>query len=203
MKQHLKQPAFTLAELLIALAILGVIATFTIPKILDSGSNSQWNAIGKEAAAMVSGAYQSYKLDNSVSGSTDFSDLLPYMNYVRIDTTSTIDSLFNETTQTCTGANIACILLHNGALIQYVTGGAGNNFGDTSVTSALWFDIDPDGKVTTTGAAGTPGKSVQMYLYINGRLNTRGTVQSNTYVGSVGPYSPDPAADPPWFSWGN
>ena len=63
MRNKNSQLAFTLAELLIALAILGVIATFTIPKILDSGSNSQWNAIGKEAAAMVSGAYQSYKLD--------------------------------------------------------------------------------------------------------------------------------------------
>ena len=53
---------FTLAELLIALAILGVIATFTIPKILDSGTDSKRNAIAKEIAATVSGAYQNYKI---------------------------------------------------------------------------------------------------------------------------------------------
>lgn len=38
------QKGFTLAELLISLAILGVIATFTIPKILSSQQNGSLNA---------------------------------------------------------------------------------------------------------------------------------------------------------------
>lgn len=42
---------FTLAELLIALAILGVIATFTIPKILTTQQNSKYNAMAKEVAS--------------------------------------------------------------------------------------------------------------------------------------------------------
>lgn len=46
-----KQSAFTLAELLIALAILGVIATFTIPKILNSQANGQKTAVFKETIA--------------------------------------------------------------------------------------------------------------------------------------------------------
>lgn len=47
------QKAFTLAELLIALAILGVIATFTIPKVLTANQNGTFKAIGKETAAML------------------------------------------------------------------------------------------------------------------------------------------------------
>jgi prepilin-type N-terminal cleavage/methylation domain-containing protein len=47
MPQHAKT-AFTLAELLIALAILGVIATFSIPKVLQSQQNNQKQAIFKE-----------------------------------------------------------------------------------------------------------------------------------------------------------
>ena len=52
----MKQRGFTLAELLIALGILGVIATFTIPKVLQTNQNAQWQATGKEAIAMISGA---------------------------------------------------------------------------------------------------------------------------------------------------
>lgn len=50
---------FTLAELLIALAILGVIAAFSIPKVLSAQQNQTYNAIAKEAAA----TYQNYKLE--------------------------------------------------------------------------------------------------------------------------------------------
>lgn len=74
---------FTLAELLISLAILGVIATFTIPKILSSQQNGQYNAEAKEVASMISGAYQAYSLNNTVSGSTTLGALTPYMNYVQ------------------------------------------------------------------------------------------------------------------------
>lgn len=47
------QPGFTLAELLIALAILGVIATFTIPKILQAQQNQEKHAIYKETIAAL------------------------------------------------------------------------------------------------------------------------------------------------------
>jgi prepilin-type N-terminal cleavage/methylation domain-containing protein len=56
-KQH--SLGFTLAELLIALAILGEIATFTIPKILSSQQNGTNKAKAKEAFSMVSSAYNS------------------------------------------------------------------------------------------------------------------------------------------------
>ncbi len=49
---------FTLAELLIALALLGVIATFTIPKVLQANTDAKYNAEAKETIQMIANAYQ-------------------------------------------------------------------------------------------------------------------------------------------------
>jgi prepilin-type N-terminal cleavage/methylation domain-containing protein len=48
---------FTLAELLIALAILGVISTFTIPKLLTASANQKRNAILKECIGVIQETY--------------------------------------------------------------------------------------------------------------------------------------------------
>ncbi len=48
-----KNNGATLAELLIALALLGVIATFTIPKILNSQAPQRKMAIFKESIAAI------------------------------------------------------------------------------------------------------------------------------------------------------
>jgi prepilin-type N-terminal cleavage/methylation domain-containing protein len=73
---------FTLAELLIAVAILGEIATFTIPKIVSAQQNGAYKAASKEAAATISQAYALYRLENTVSSSTRFGDMTSYINYV-------------------------------------------------------------------------------------------------------------------------
>jgi prepilin-type N-terminal cleavage/methylation domain-containing protein len=59
---------FTLAELLISLAILGVIATFTLPKILGGTGSKQNIAIAKEDFATVA----SLTNDFSYSEGSDF-----------------------------------------------------------------------------------------------------------------------------------
>lgn len=53
----MRRHGFTLSELLVALAILGVIATFTIPKVLEGSNSSRYNAIVEEAAASLSAIY--------------------------------------------------------------------------------------------------------------------------------------------------
>ncbi|HEY9685852.1 MAG TPA: type II secretion system protein [Coleofasciculaceae cyanobacterium] len=196
---------FTLAELLIALAILGVIATFTIPKVLQAQQDNRNKAIAKEAVATISGAYQAYQLKNQPSASTKLLDLTPYMNYTKIDSSS--GYLFDDTpggTSAACGAGgfsdgtMTCLFLHNGAMIESPDG---INFGGTGTTNAVYFYIDPDGKYG--GSTSGPSKSIVMFLYFNGKIANWGNASSNTVVGNAGnsPYGPTPANDPSWFSW--
>jgi prepilin-type N-terminal cleavage/methylation domain-containing protein len=139
---------FTLAELLIALAILGVIATFTIQKVLVAQSDAKYKAIAKEAAAMVSGAYEQYKNAGLADSNTSFQDLLPYMNYVSLDTSTPIDGYPGWGSWGC-DSSINCIVLHNGARIGFYGGGA-EPFSGTGNNNAFQFIVDPDGRYSGT-----------------------------------------------------
>lgn len=152
---------FTLAELLISLAILGVIATFTIPKILNSSQNGQNTAIAKEAASMISGAYSSYTLANGAATTVTPTNITQYMNYVSLATTGDLgDATSGMNMPTCT-ATLPCMRLHNGGVIQYDTA---QTFGGSTTTHAIAFNLDPDG----TGPLG----AITFWQYYNGRFTT-------------------------------
>ena len=167
-----KRKGFTLAELLVALAILGQIAVFTIPKVLNSQQNSQKKAIAKEAAAMLSGAFQQYQLNNTVTNATSMNNLTQYMNYVSVDTGSAIDSFpgYGSATVPCSFNH--CLRLHNGALLLIDTTGM--------VIGYIDAILDADGK--TTG----PNDSIAIMVLSTGRIT------------SFGQYG---GTDPTWFSW--
>jgi prepilin-type N-terminal cleavage/methylation domain-containing protein len=78
------QIGFTLAELVVALAILGVIISFSIPKIFSVQQNSKMKSIAKESFGAMSAAYSIYKLNNSVDGNTNILNLTSYLNYVQV-----------------------------------------------------------------------------------------------------------------------
>ncbi|HEY9687333.1 MAG TPA: prepilin-type N-terminal cleavage/methylation domain-containing protein [Coleofasciculaceae cyanobacterium] len=188
---------FTLAELLIALAILGLVATFTIPKVLQNQQDTRSNAIAKEAAGTLSAAYQAYREDNTPTANTTIDDLTPYLNYVKVDTATVVDEIPGSTNFSCSSASLLCLQLHNGAMLESMKG---LKFNGTANNNALWFYVDPDGKYggSTTG----PSKSVLFFLYFNGRVTTWGTALPNTQNNAGGsPYNPTPAKDPSWFSW--
>jgi prepilin-type N-terminal cleavage/methylation domain-containing protein len=103
---------FTLAELLIALMILGVISTFAIPKIITTQQMMANNAKAKEVIATISGAYQAAQSNGIITGSSKATDLLPYMNYLSIDTSSQIDwPVGTSGPATCSGTD-KCLNLH-------------------------------------------------------------------------------------------
>ncbi len=180
---------FTLAELLIALAILGEIATFTIPKILSSQQNAQNKAVTKEVFAMMSGASQTYSMNNTLASNTSITAMTQYMNYVSVDTTSTLDGSLNDSASySCT--NRVCLKLHSGAIIAFAIGGS---FGGTSAINMQWFLVDPDGSYKGDSS------SVWGALYYNGRLTSWANITPSSQD-SWATYDPG-NYDPAWFSW--
>lgn len=193
---------FTLAELLIALAILGVIATFTIPKVLNSQRSQEWNAAAKEAASMVSGTFQSYLLDNTLETSplsavTAFNDLTPYMNYVKFISVGAIDNDPGSAGDASCVGTYRCYLLHSGGVLAFR-----NNLRICPPDTAFFFFYDPDG--TTTGTATNENNAIRFFLYPNGRLTTYDSILPNTYQGFSCPGSiiaPRANSTPEWFAW--
>ena len=190
-------PAFTLAELLIALVILGVIATFTIPKVLSSQQNGQWNSQMKETLGMVSGAFEVYKHEQGLVTTMSSADLTPYMNYVSLDTSSSIDHTPGNGSIACTPTS-PCLRLHSGAAIKSAP--TTTTFCVADPASFIWFFYDPDG--VYSGSTTTPGKSVVIDLHYNGRINTGVERQpgEEAYSGCAAEgWGSDTAPD--WFSW--
>ena len=185
-----KPYGFTLAELLIALLILGVIATFTIPKVLQSQQNSQYKSAAKEVAGLYAEAFQQYKQQNAITASFSSADLIPFLNYVALDTSSTISI------NTCGGGSLSCgafpqcLKMHSGGTLHV---NSGTQFGSTNATNTVSANFDPDGS--------GPADGIQFYIYHNGRLRTRNTVEPNSANSAFGDIDPITSCDPSWFSW--
>jgi len=185
----MKLKAFTLAELLIALLILGVIATFTIPKVLTAQANGQYKAMAKEVMAMMTGAYSSYIMDNVPTAATRMSDFTPYMNYVARVTVGSIDGHEFEGSINC--ASTSCYKLHNGGIVRFPNS---VSFSGTANTNAVYVNFDPDGTLNAN-------HSLQIWMYFNGRITTVGSTTPNTVSSSYTQVNPCPTCDPAWFSW--
>jgi prepilin-type N-terminal cleavage/methylation domain-containing protein len=165
LKTYPPHKGFSLAELLVALAVLGIIATFSIPKLLDSMGSSKTAAIAKETAAMIAGAYSEHKASVTAQANTRASDLTNYLNYVEVITSGSFptDPYDGVNLQDCSDT-LPCLMLHSGAILQYDTG---MTFGGTDATRALVFNVDPDGDGNAAGR-------VTFIQFFNGRLTTRG-----------------------------
>ena len=191
---------FTLSELLTVLAVLAIIVTFTIPKVLSSQQNSKYNSAAKETMAMLSQAMQLYKNDNTLSSTTRPSNLTTYMNYVKVDNTSDIDDNPNDADSlACAGQG--CLKLHSGGILWYPTAnGWGNKLGGTSTTNAFYFQLDPDGLNLNPSSADGPGKGLEIWVYSTGRVTTVKNITSNSCNIDFcqGPLA---NGDPSWFSW--
>lgn len=166
---------FTLAELLIAIVILGIIAAFTIPKILESTGNGKLENIAKETACLLRDAFSYYKKDftpqwDMMSNSSYF---FQFVNYVEEDTTTTQASVpdppVGQTKLQSCSTTTPCILMHTGAIVQYDTGitfGASDpSPNNPNITDFIFFNIDPDGFRSEAGR-------ISIVLFYNGRITT-------------------------------
>ncbi len=176
--------------------IVAEIATFSIPKVLSAQQNTAWNAAAKEAAATISQAYLLYSAKNSITANTTAGAFTPYMNYVKVDTSSQIDHFTGGGGITCNSWNY-CIVLHNGGVLQYDTG---NYFGGTNTNNYVYFRFDPDGKYS--GSTTGPGKSITLDLYTNGRvIDAANKLAGATTTDGGGVHAWGAEATASWFSW--
>ena len=61
--KSLQHNAFSLAEVLITLAIIGVVAALTVPGLLQDTNDAQYKAAAKEAYSILNQALNMMKLD--------------------------------------------------------------------------------------------------------------------------------------------
>ena len=177
------------------MAILGVIATFTIPKIMTSSQSEQYNAGFKEDIAAIGAAYQQLTLTGNVNSTTKPSDLTPYMNYIKYDTTSQMDNLWGFAGPASCSSR-PCLKMHNGSVIMLYNL---ESFGGTASSNAILFHIDPDGINTSGSATNGPGKMVEVELYYSGLISTREQLPVAA-VSSGSTRSALPSGDPPWLN---
>jgi prepilin-type N-terminal cleavage/methylation domain-containing protein len=173
---------FTLAELLIALAILGLIATFTIPMVLQGSTEARWNTIAKEDIASICGIFNELRLKGL--SHTQLANYESRLNFVK-EYIGTIDGSADEGEDGIGNINMCisnsssrCYLLPNGSVVQLRPQFTAFN------NEAIIFAIDVDGQENPSG-----DNSLYVYIYKNGRVETSGTRDAI------------PTWDPPWFSW--
>ncbi len=133
---------FTLAELLIALAILGVIATFTIPKILNAQQDQKKTAIAKEMMGAAGEVYLKKRADGSLISATG-ADFARQMNYVKMDATTVIDDAPSTGwgSLDCATWWAKCFVMHNGSIVGSDDTGP---MGGTTEGNSIWLLVDTE-----------------------------------------------------------
>jgi prepilin-type N-terminal cleavage/methylation domain-containing protein len=118
--------AFTLSELLVALAILGVVAIFALPKVLQSQQNSQRVAVFKETIAALATITEEAARTRAMQSESTASFFNSRLNYVKVCTTS-------PTAEGCwasppIGNNPNAYVLHSGAAVSSFNAGIGASY---------------------------------------------------------------------------
>ena len=109
---------FTLAELLVAMVILGLIATFTLPKVLSGQADTKKKAVFRETIAALK-KVMSYGLGsgemNEDNSGTYF---ITHLNPVKIcDTNAISQGCWGSGDNPAGQASVPGVLLHNGACV--------------------------------------------------------------------------------------
>jgi prepilin-type N-terminal cleavage/methylation domain-containing protein len=123
---------FTLAELLVTLSIIGLIATFTIPKVLYGIEETQSNAVLKDTFATFQQAmyngWQTGAINHSSTLMTTYHYLLANLNYK-------LACVPNDPKPDCSPSSNYIIELHTGGGLSF---SPYDNFGGGSVLHT-WF----------------------------------------------------------------
>jgi prepilin-type N-terminal cleavage/methylation domain-containing protein len=182
-----KQKGFTLSELLVSLAVLGLIAAFAVPKVLTSVGNSTLLANAKEAISIITGALDSFKADNNgmlptitslntATGLMSKVNYVQYGTYTRVNTAETPDTFVAAAVPT---AGSEAVRFSSGLIIAF------NPLDNFTFTAAgaithgrVVFEIDPDGTGPNKGISAVLGDDGRVFLPNNATLTN---VPYNSY----------------------
>lgn len=179
-KKHCNK-AFTLAEVLVSMAIIGVVASLTIPSIVKNHQKQTWITGYKSAYSIINQAVKTIIADNNgVMPILSASDLTVYEGF----------KPYLKVAKTCEHVNPLGDCLASG--YKYLSGGAFNSFGYASYSL-----------VTTNGMSiffmgDSTGVNVYLWVDINGRKgpNTSGKDLHQFIVYNTGEVKPNGWADP-------
>lgn len=156
-----KQVGFTLSELLIALGILGIIAVFTIPKIIASNTDAQKKAIFREVYGALSSIYDTGYKTGQLTHANALTYVASQMNAIKLCPTNASTEGCISSTKVSVATNVPGFTLANGAQVWMYTGSAedfiidwngdagSNTIGDDIIhfygvsTNGVWCQIRP------------------------------------------------------------
>lgn len=171
--------AFTLAEVLIALVLLGVVAAFTIPKVLQNSNNQKRNAVIKETV----GAFNQLSYQGVLTGELKRSNCNQYfvqkLNVLK-DCVNTADtSCFVPTA----GFDAKAVLLASGVAIGDIDGCPGFN-ADGSVNNSDSAEIVQQKVIIDWNGPAAPNALCddQFHVYFN--VGSK----ADTFTGTLGEF---------------
>lgn len=158
-----KKKAFTLTEVLLALTIIGIVAAFTIPSLMQNTQNSSLKTAWKQNYSNFNSAIQLLLKDNSSNlegifgNKDDFRDeFLQHMNYVRkCNANAGQDgvcwhavngwSYLNGTVITADYTSYSRAVLNNGALVLFYHYAVNCDVGDgplNNICGRIYVDVN-------------------------------------------------------------
>jgi prepilin-type N-terminal cleavage/methylation domain-containing protein len=172
---------FTMSELLIGLGILGLIAAFSVPKLLNVSNAALANAKVHKAAQAVVNGLERWTQENGRSASTTPADIMSVVQHNGLITDGrTVDWVPTEGTdfQCSLTASLGdryqglCYQMPDGAVLYFIALDY-NTFGGNAA-NALYFGVDPDGITTDDDSNANTSNATAFLVYRNGRLRDRG-----------------------------
>jgi prepilin-type N-terminal cleavage/methylation domain-containing protein len=162
--------AFTLAEVLITLGIIGVIAVLTIPVLMQTIQDVQFKTAWKKEYSVLNQAYVSKIQDNGITKNGDWGtpqamkDVFKnYFSYIKeCDGTQTFSSCWN---------NIGAYNKTTGALYPTLTWWTSSNYSAILLTDGTTFQFDAGGLACTTPSDAGGGECGRIMIDVNGPKN--------------------------------
>ena len=180
----MKKLGFTLAEVLITLVIIGVIAAMTVPTLMNNTNAQEYRSALKKA---IAGLNQALTLNYALEGlsANDYSDASDLVNNVFKRRMSVIDGGTSFTTDDCGGSNVFTTA---DGMIFCVTGFSSEPDNDDQTSACNSYNTAP------CGAADSPN----LWIDVNGvkkpnKATTNSTrprdiYQAQIYAQKVVPY---------------